>query len=54
MKRYISPTYEVVSINCNDILTISGVQGNVFNGGITGSTEAGRAPDRRNGNSIWD
>ncbi len=51
MKRYISPTYEVVSINCNDILTIS-VQGNTFNGVITGSTEAGRAPDR--GYYDWD
>ena len=46
----------IVSINQNDIIATSdpatSVQGNVFNGDITGSTEAARAPGR--GLYDWD
>ena len=46
----------IVSINPFDIIATSAselsVQGNVFNGDITGSTEAARAPGR--GSYDWD
>jgi hypothetical protein len=56
MKSYIAPMLHIVSINQNDIIATSdpatSVQGNVFNGDITGSTEAARAPGR--GSYDWD
>ena len=55
MKPYIAPILQIVSVNPLDIIAISGptsVQGNVFNGDITGSTEAARAPGR--GSYDWD
>lgn len=46
MKHYTSPTFAVVSIKKTDVIVTSfdQVSGNVFNGDITGSTEAARAP----------
>ncbi len=56
MKSYIAPILQIVSVNQNDIIATSAselsVQGNVFNGDITGSTEAARAPGR--GSYDWD
>ena len=55
MKSYIAPMLHIVSINQNDIIATSGptsVQGNVFQGDITGSTEAARTPGR--GYYEWD
>lgn len=46
---------QIVSINQNDIIATSGptsVQGNVFQGDITGSIEAARTPGR--GSYDWD
>ncbi len=56
MKSYIAPILQIVSVNKNDIIATSAselsVQGNVFHGDITGSTEAARAPGR--GSYDWD
>ena len=56
MKSYIAPSLHIVSINQNDIIATSNpatsVQGNVFQGDITGSTEAARTPGR--GYYDWD
>ena len=56
MKPYIAPSLQIVSVNPLDIIATSAselsVQGNVFNGDITGSTEAARAPGR--GSYDWD
>ncbi|MBE6324904.1 MAG: hypothetical protein E7074_08045 [Bacteroidales bacterium] len=56
MKSYIAPSLQIVSVNPFDIIATSAselsVQGNVFQGDITGSTEAARAPGR--GSYDWD
>ena len=56
MKPYIAPSLQIVSVNPLDIIATSAselsVQGNVFNGDITGSTEAARTPGR--GYYDWD
>ena len=52
MKIYSNPDLKVIELNSSDIIATSGptsVQGNVFQGDITGSTEAARAAGRR-----WD
>ena len=56
MKSYIAPSLQIVSVNPFDIIATSAselsVQGDVFQGDITGSTEAARAPGR--GLYDWD
>ena len=53
-KQYITPTYEVVNIKNNDILTesdVTQVVGNVFNGPVTGGHGGAMAPGRHR---IWE
>jgi hypothetical protein len=55
MNTYSNPDLKVVKINSSDIIATSGptsVQGNVFQGDITGSIEAARTPVR--GYYDWD
>jgi len=55
MNTYSNPDLKVIEINSSDIIATSGptsVQGNVFQGDITGSTEAARTPGR--GYYDWD
>ena len=53
-KKYLTPIYEVVRIKKSNVIvtSVDQVNGNVFSGDITGSTEAARATGR--GYYDWD